>query len=58
MTADRQPQLRPREHSGQALSPHAALAGAFVAVRPGGWRGLLGLLAFASVPLIRALTYL
>jgi PGF-CTERM motif protein len=35
----------------------AAFAGAFVAVRLGGWRGLLGLLAFASIPFIRALTY-
>ncbi len=35
----------------------AAFVGAFVAVRLGGWRGLLGLLAFALVPLIRALTY-
>ncbi|MDQ2951644.1 MAG: hypothetical protein M3R54_05220 [Chloroflexota bacterium] len=35
----------------------AAFVGAFVAVRLGGWRGLLGLLAFASVPLIHALTY-
>ena len=35
----------------------AAFEGAFVAVRLGGWHGFLGLLAFASIPFIRALTY-
>ena len=35
----------------------AALAGAFVALRLGGGRGFLPLLAFASIPFIHALTY-
>lgn len=35
----------------------AAFAGAFVAARLGRWRGFLGLLALASIPFIRALTY-
>jgi hypothetical protein len=34
-----------------------AFAGAFVAVRLGGWRGFLGVLAFASIPFTRALMY-
>jgi len=39
-----------------ALLP-AALAGAFVAVRLGGWRGLLGPMAFAAVSFFRFLSY-
>jgi stage V sporulation protein SpoVS len=39
-----------------ALLP-AAFAGAFVGVRLGGWRGLLCLVAFASVGVVRYLTY-
>ncbi len=35
----------------------AAFAGAFVAVRLGGWRSFLLVLAFAAVPFLRALTY-
>ena len=35
----------------------AALAGAFAAWRLGGWRGLLGVIAFASVPFLRFLSY-
>jgi hypothetical protein len=35
----------------------AALAGAFAAWRLGGWRGLFGVVAFASVPFLRFLSY-
>src|SRR6185295_13404964 len=35
----------------------AAFAGSFAAWRLGGWRGIVGVVAFASVPFLSALTY-